>query len=77
MSEWNTIGSAPQDGTSVWIGHDSGLMVPAFFRTTIADRGYWVELYSGLPVQWRPMFWQPLPKPPLSPEPVTPPKQGS
>jgi hypothetical protein len=64
MSEWQDISTAPKDQTSVWLGHISGLMVPAYFRRV--GSGFWAELYTSLPVSWRPTHWQHLPKPPIT-----------
>lgn len=59
---WQDIVSAPKDQTSIWLGHVGGLTVPAYFRRT--GSGFWTELYTNLPVSWRPTHWRPLPTPP-------------
>jgi hypothetical protein len=65
--QWQPISTAPKDGTAVWVGHAAGLMIPAFFRSSLGG-GFWVELYTDLPTHWRPMVWQPLPNPPQAEE---------
>lgn len=65
MSEWQPIDTVPKDDVSVWLGHECGFMEPAYFKQ--AAGGFWVNLYSGLPVQWKPRFWMPLPTPPKLP----------
>jgi hypothetical protein len=64
VSEWRDIGTAPKDGTSVWVAHTCGWKEPAYFR--MAGKGFWVNLYTRLPIEWRPSHWMPLPPPPIT-----------
>jgi hypothetical protein len=61
---WQDIGTAPKDGSPVWVAHTCGWMDPAYFRH--AGKGFWVNIYTRLPVEWRPSHWRTLPKPPVS-----------
>jgi hypothetical protein len=63
-SGWRDISSAPKDHTPIWLGHVSGIMVPAFFKRV--GSGFWSELYTDRPISWTPSHWMPLPKPPQS-----------
>jgi hypothetical protein len=62
---WQDMSSAPKDDRAVWLGHECGFMEPAYFNR--AGNGFWVNHYTGLPVQWKPRFWQRIPAPPSTP----------
>lgn len=59
---WQDFKSAPTD-KAIWLAHVSGLMEPAVAVKTTSGMSiaFWKNIYTDLPVQWRPTHWHHLP----------------
>ena len=62
MSEWQTIESAPKDGTAI-LGWDGGTALVILWHR---GGGYWIVEWDGHRIDDWCTHWQPLPAPPLS-----------
>lgn len=65
---WRHIETAPKGYKPIWVGHECGFVEPAYFKGA-SEVGFWVNSYTGLPVQWKPRMWHPIPAAPPPPKP--------
>lgn len=62
MTDWQTIGTAPKDGTAVdlWRGANSSRLTDAYWR----DGKWWWKHYRYDEAEDQITHWMPLPSPP-------------
>jgi hypothetical protein len=66
MNDWQTIETAPKDGTSIlgWNGEE--MTVVSWFKNHLYE-GLWSQSVPGTysqDTEWEPTHWMPLPEPP-------------
>jgi len=61
MSEWQSIDTAPDDSTEVWLGAHGRVIIGWWLPT----KG-WRSSWTDDPLQWQPTHWMPflIPEPP-------------
>lgn len=65
MSEWQTIDSAPKDGTRVLVADARGHIEVGACGNTLRRKQEWrAEYQLGRVLYPQPLYWMPLPPPP-------------
>lgn len=59
--QWQSIETAPRDGTRLLLWEREGFAFCGFYYPTQAE---WVANIAGVSLDWTPTHWMPLPPPP-------------